>query len=185
MCALCCSIFRAMSFVIPTSLESKLCFFPKVMYGCESCTVKKAEKHQRNEAFKLVLKTLENPLDNMEIKPVNPKGNQLWVFIGRNDAEAEAPILWPPDVESWLTGKDLNAGKDWGQEKGVTEDETSWMASPTQWTWVWANSGRWWRTGKPGVLPSMGWQRGRHDWATTTTRDTSTAFRHTGGTREH
>ena len=84
----------------------------------------------------VVLKTLENPLDNMEIKPVNPKGNQLWIFIGRNDAEAEAPILWPPDVESWLIGKDLHAGKDWGQEKGVTEDEIGWMSSPTQWTWV-------------------------------------------------
>ena len=65
-------------------------------------------------------KTLESPL---EIKPVNPKGNQPWTFIGRTDTEAEAPILWPPDAKSWLTGKDPDAGKDWGQEKGAAEDE--------------------------------------------------------------
>ena len=67
--------------------------------------------------------TLESPLDCKEIKPVNPKGNQSWVFTGRRDAEAEAPILWPPDVKSQLTGKDPNAGKDWGQEKRAAEDE--------------------------------------------------------------
>ena len=59
----------------------------------------------------------------LEIKPVNPKGNQSWVFIGRTDAKAEAPILWPPDAKNWLIGKDLDAGKDWRQEKGMTEDE--------------------------------------------------------------
>ena len=64
-------------------------------------------------------KILENPLDSKEIKPVNPKGDQPWIFIGRIDAEAEAPILWPPDVKSWLTGKDPDAGKDWRKkEKG-------------------------------------------------------------------
>ena len=62
-------------------------------------------------------KTLESPLDNKEIKPVNHKGNQPWIFIGRADAEAEAPILWPPDVKSRLIRKDLDAGKDWGQER--------------------------------------------------------------------
>ena len=65
----------------------------------------------------------KTPLDCKEIKPVNPKGNQSWPYIGRTDAEAEAPILWPPDVKNWLIGKDLNAGKDWRQEKGMTEDE--------------------------------------------------------------
>ena len=66
----------------------------------------------------------ESPLDSKEIKPVNPKGNQLWIFIGRTDAEAEAPILWPSDAKSQLIGKDPDAGKDWKQrEKGVTEDE--------------------------------------------------------------
>ena len=69
-------------------------------------------------------KTLESSLDCKEIQPVNPKGNQSWIFIGRTDAEAEAPILWPPDRKYWLTGKDSDAGKDWRQEeKGTTEDE--------------------------------------------------------------
>ena len=69
-------------------------------------------------------KTLESPLDCKEIKPITPKGNQPWIFIGRTDAEAEAPILWPPDAKSWLVGKDPDAGKDWRwEEKGMTEDE--------------------------------------------------------------
>ena len=80
----------------------------------------------KNWCFWTVLleKTLESPLECQKIKPVHPKGNQSWIFIGRTDAEAEAPILWPPDVKNWLTGKDPDAGKDWGQEeKGTTEDE--------------------------------------------------------------
>ena len=69
-------------------------------------------------------KTLESPLELKEIKPVNPKGNQPWEFIGRTDAKAETPRLWPPHVKSWLIGKDSDAGRDWGQEeKGMTEDE--------------------------------------------------------------
>ena len=105
-------------------------------------------------------KTLESPLDYKEIKPVDPKGNQPWIFIGRTDTEA--PIFWPPDAKSRLTGKDPHAGKDWGQ--GETEDgDRGWMASLTQWTWVWANSGRQWREKKPGLLQSMGMQRVRHE----------------------
>ena len=69
-------------------------------------------------------KTLESPLDCKEIKPVHSKGDQSWILIGRTDAEAEAPIRWPPDVKSWLIRKDPDAGKDWRQkEKGMTEDE--------------------------------------------------------------
>ena len=68
-------------------------------------------------------KTLESPLDCKEIPPVHPKGDQSWVFIGRTNADAETPILWPPDMKSWLIWKDPDAGKDWGQEKGTTEDE--------------------------------------------------------------
>ena len=68
-------------------------------------------------------KTLESPLDCKEIQPVHPKGDQSWMFIGRTDAEAETPILWPPHAKSWLIGKDPDAGRAWGQEKGTTEDE--------------------------------------------------------------
>ena len=95
-------------------------------------------------------KTLESPLDCKEIKPVNPKINQSWLFIGRTDSEI--PILWPPDVKSQLTGKDPDAGKDWRwEEKGMTGWD-GWMASPTQRTWVWVHSGSWWWTVKPGML---------------------------------
>ena len=95
-------------------------------------------------------KTLESPLDCKGIQPVHPKGNRSWIFIGRTDAKAETPILWPLDVKNWLIGKDPDAGKDWRQE------EKGWqrMASPTQWTWVWISSRSWWWTGKPGVLQS-------------------------------
>ena len=110
----------------------------------------------------LLEKTLESHLDCKEIHPVNPKGNQSWIFIRRTDVEAETPILWPPDVKSWFIKKDPDAGKDWRQEKGTTGD--SWMASPPQWTWVWTSSRRRWRTGKPGMLMSMVSQRVRQDW---------------------
>ena len=86
--------------------------FPVVMFGCESWTRKKAEC-QRIDAFKTVVleKTLESPLDCKDIKSVNPEGNQLLIFIGRIDAEAEALILWPPHAKSWFIGKDPDGGK--------------------------------------------------------------------------
>ena len=93
-----------------------------IMYGCESWTVKKAER-QRIDAFELwcwrrLLK---------EIQPVHPKGDQSWVFIGRTDVEAETPILWPPDTKNWVIWKDPDAGKDWRwEEKGMSEDEMVW-----------------------------------------------------------
>ena len=112
-------------------------------------------------------KTLESPLDCKEIQPVHPKGNQSWVFFGRNDAKAKTPVLWPPHAKSWLIGKDSDAGRHWGQEeKGKTEDEMAGWQSPTRWTWVWVNSGSRWWTGRPGVLQFMGSQRVRHHWAT-------------------
>ena len=78
----------------------------------------------KNWCLWTVEKTLESPLGSKEIKLVNPKGNQSWIFIGRTDAEAEIPILWPPDMKSQLIRKDPDAGKDWKQkEKGVAEDE--------------------------------------------------------------
>ena len=109
-------------------------------------------------------KTLESPLDCKEIKAVNPKGNQLWIFIGRVDAEDEVPKLCLPDGKSWLIGKDPDAGKDWGQEGGDRWWD-DWIASLTQWTWVWANSGRYWRTGRLARCSLWGC-RVRHDLAT-------------------
>ena len=111
-------------------------------------------------------KTLESPLNSKEIQPVLPKGSHSWIFIGRADDEAEIPILWLPDVKNWLIWRDTNIGKVWRQENGTIEDEMVGWHYPTQWTWVWVNSGSWWWTGRPGVLQSMGSQRVRHDWAT-------------------
>ena len=112
-------------------------------------------------------KTLESPLDCKEIQLVHPKGNQSWIFIGRTDAEAETPILWPPDAKNWLIWKDPGC---WERLKAGGERNDrwwdGWMASPTQWMWVWVSSGSWWWTGKPGVLQSMWSQRVGHDWAT-------------------
>ena len=202
-----------------------------VMYGCESWTIKKAECW-RIDALELWCwrrllrvpwtskrsnQSREDSWESLgckEIKPVHPKGNQPWIFIGRTEAGAEAPIVWPLDAKIQLTGKDPDAGKYWREkEKGMTEYKmvgwhhrlighaaaaakslqscpTVWphrwqptrlplslgfsrqeywsglpLPSP-QWTWVWANSGRWWRTGKPGVLQTMGSERIGHDWVT-------------------
>jgi len=102
-------------------------------------------------SWALVLeKTLERPLHCKEIKPVNSKGNQSWIFIRRTDAKAEAPILWSPYAKSWR----LKAGGG-GDDRGWN----GCVASQTQWTWVWASFGSWWRTGKPGILQSMGMPR--------------------------
>ena len=118
----------------------------------------------------VLVNTLESPLDCKEIQPVHPIGNQSWIYIGRTDAEAETPILCPPDGNNWLIWKDPVAGKPRRlEEKGATEDETvgwhhhaPWWSS---WTWAWVNSGSWWWTGRPGVLQSLGSQRVRHNWA--------------------
>ena len=102
----------------------KALVFPAVMYGCESWTIRKAERW-RIDAFELwCWIRLSRVLNCKEIQPVHPKGNQPWIFIGRTDAEAEAPVLWPSDAKSWLIGKDPAAGEDWRQkEKGAKEDE--------------------------------------------------------------
>ena len=111
-------------------------------------------------------KTLESPWDCKEIQPVHPKRNQSWIFIGRTDAEGEIPILWPPDAKNWLIWKYPDAGKDWRQEeKGLTEDGMVGWHHLTQWTWAWASSRSWWRTGKPDVLQSKGLQS-QTCWAT-------------------
>ena len=118
-------------------------------------------------------KTLEIPLDSKEIKPVNPKGNQSWIFFGRTDAEAEAIILWPPDVKNWLIGKDPDVGKDWRQkEKGMTEDKmVGWhpdsvdmsLSKPREMV----KDREAWHAAVHGVAKSQTWLR---DWATTTDR---------------
>ena len=113
----------------------------------------------KNWCFQITVleKTLESPLDG-KIKPINSKGNQPWIFTGRTDDEAEAPILWPPDGKSQLIGEDPDAGKDWkakGEEAGGGWDGS--IASLTQWTWIWAKS--WDRAEEPGMLSSMGLQR--------------------------
>ena len=161
------TILKSRDTTLPTKVHLvQAMVFPVVMYGCESWIKKEAE-HWRIDAFelwywKLLLRV---PLDSKEIKPVHPKGNQSWKSIGRTDAEAETPVLWPPDVKNWPIGKDPDAGKDWRQEeKGTTEDELVGWHQPTQWTWVWASSRSWWWTGRPGMLQSMGSQRIRHDW---------------------
>ena len=117
-------------------------------------------------------KTLESPLDCKEIQPVHPKGNHPWIFTGRTDAEAEAPLLWQPDTKRWITGKDpdafgkmhLDRLKAGGEGGGRGWD--GYMASPTRWTWVWANSGRQWKTAVRGAAES---QTQFSKWATTTT----------------
>ena len=161
------SILKSRDITLPTKVcLVKAMVFPVVMYGCESWTVKKALP--KNWCFWTVVleKTLESPLDCKEIQPVHPKGDQSWLFIGRTDVEAETPIFWPPDVKSWLIGKDSDARRDWGQEvKGMTEDEMA-RWHQTRWTWVWVNSGGWWWTGRPGMLWFIVLQRVGHDWAT-------------------
>ena len=118
-----------------TTLPSKVhlviaMVFPVVIYGYESWTIKKTAP--TNWCFWTVVleKTLESPLDSKEIQTVHSKGNQPWIFIGRTDGETEAPVLWPPDAKSWLTGKDPDAGKDW-RPKETRAAEDGWLDSIT------------------------------------------------------
>ena len=118
-------ILKSSSITLPAKVHiGKTMVFPEVMQMSE--LDHKEGWVLKNLCFRYVVleKTLESPLDCKEIKPANPKGNQPWIFTGRIDPEAEAPILWPPDAKSQLTGNDADAGKDWGQqEKRATENE--------------------------------------------------------------
>ena len=137
--------------------------FPVVVYRCR--LESKEGRVLKNWCLRSVVleKSLENPLDCKEIQPVHPKGNQPWIFTERTDAEA--PILWPPHAKNCLIRKDPDAGKDGRQEeKGDNRGWDGWMASLTQRTCIWANSRRWWRSGKPGMLKSMAFRRVGHDW---------------------
>ena len=120
------SIFKSRDITLPIKVRLvKAMVFPVVMYGCESCDCEEVWAPKNWCFWTVVLeKTLESSLACKEIQLVHPKGNQSWIFIRRTDAEAETPILWPPDVKNWLTWKDPDAGKDWRwQEKETTEDE--------------------------------------------------------------
>ena len=117
----------------------------------------------KNWCFSTVVleKILKSPSDSKEIITVNPKGKQIWIFIGKTDTEAEAPILWPPDAKNWLIGKDPDTGKDWRQEKETTEDE---MAGWHHWQWaVFEQTLGERKTEECGVLQSLELQRVGHD----------------------
>ena len=119
------SILKSRDITLPAKVHLvKAMVFPVVTYRCESWTIKKAVC-QRIDAFELwYWRRLLSPLDCKEIQPVHLKGDQSWMFFGRTDIEAETPILWPPDVKSWLIWKDPDAGDNWGwEEKKTTEDE--------------------------------------------------------------
>ena len=120
------SILKSRDITLPTKVRLvKAMVFPVVMYGCESWTLKKAE-HWRIDAFEVWCwrRLLRIPLDCKEIQSVHPKGNQSWISTERTSAEAETPVLWPPDGKNWLIWKDPDAGKDWRWEKkGMTDDE--------------------------------------------------------------
>ena len=119
-------ILKSRDIALPTNVHIvKAMVFSVVMYGCQSWTIKKSECW-RIDAFELWCwrRLLKSPFDYKEIKPVNPKGNQSWIFIGRTEAETEAPILWPLDAKGQFIRKDPDSGKDWRQEeKGTTEDK--------------------------------------------------------------
>ena len=135
------SVLKSRDITLPTKVHNSL------SYGFSSSHVRMYELDHKegwvpkNWCFWTVVleKTLESPLDCKKIQPVNPKVDQSWVFTGRT--EAEAPIIWLPEGKSWLIGKDPDAGKDWGQEKGITEDEMVDSITDLMDT-VWANSGR-------------------------------------------
>ena len=144
------SMLKSKDFILPTKMHLvKAMVFSSSHVWMWKLDYKESWAPQ-NWCFWTVMleKTLESPLDSKEIQPVHPKGNQSWIYIGRTDVETETPILWPPDGKNWLIEKDPGAGKDWRQEeKGTNREWDGWMASLTQWTWVWAISGSWCWTG--------------------------------------
>ena len=117
------SILKSRDITLPANVcLVKAVVFLVVLYGCESWTMK--AECWRIDAFELwCWEDCWDPLGCREIKPINPKGNQFWIFIGRTDAEAKAPVVWPPDAKSQLFRKGPGAGKDWGQEKEMTENK--------------------------------------------------------------
>ena len=137
----------------PKHDDLRIHFYLDLFYGRESWDYKESWALKNSCFWTVVLeKTLESPLDYKEIQPLHPKGDQFWIFIGRTDVEAEAPILWPPLAKSWLVGTNWC----WeGLRAGGEGDSRGWdglMASPSRWIWVWVNSENWWWTGRPCML---------------------------------
>ena len=126
-------ILYSRDIILPKVCLVKAMVFPVIMYGCESWTVKKAEC-QRIDASELLENTLESSLDCKEIQPVHPKGDQSWVFIGRTDAKAETPILWPLHAKSDSLEKTLMLGAIGSRRRRDDRGCDGWMASPTEWT---------------------------------------------------
>ena len=149
------SILKSRAITLPTKIcLVKAMVLPVVMYGWE-LDYKESWAPKIWCFWTVVLeKTLENPLDCREIQPVHPKEHESWIFIGRTAADAETPILWPPDAKNWLFWKDPDAGLKVGGE-GDNRGWDLWIASLTRWTWVCASSGSWWWARKPGMLQSM------------------------------
>ena len=144
------------------TLLTKVCVSQR--YGFSGSHVWMWELNHK-EVWTVVLeKTLKSLLNSKEIKPVHPKGSQPWIFLVRTGAEAKAPGLWPIDVKSWKRPWCWNRLRARGEASNRGWD--GWRASLSQWTWVWANSGKQWRTGNPGILQLMGLKRVRHDWVT-------------------
>ena len=150
------SILKTRDITLPTKVHlAKAMVFPIVMSGCESWTRKKAER-RRIDAFELwCWRRFLSPLDCKEIQPNHPKGNQSWIFIGWTHAEAETPILWPPDTKNWLIGKDPGAGKDWRQEEKGKTAWDGWMASLIQWHEFEQNPGN--REGQGSLVCCSSW----------------------------
>ena len=158
------SILKSRDVTLPTKVLLVKAMVSSSHIWMWQCTMKKAEHLIIDSVELWCWRTLETPLDWKEIQPVNPKGNQSPIFIGRTDAEAETPALatWCEELTQrkrpWCWERLKAGGK--GDDRGGDR----WMASPTWWTWV--SSGSWWWTGKPGVLQSMGLHRVRHNWVT-------------------
>ena len=138
------SILKSRDITLWTKIHIvKAMVFLVVTYGCESWTIKKAERRWIDTFELWCWRRRKSPLDCKEIQPVHPKGNQSWIFTGRTDVEAETPKLWPPDVKNWLFWEDPDAGKDWRQEeKETTQDELGGWHHRLNGR-VWASSGSW------------------------------------------
>ena len=158
------SIFKSRDITLLTKVcLVKAMVFPVVMYGCESWTVKKAER-QRIDAFELWCwrRLLRVPWTARTSNQSHPKGDQSWVFFGSTDAKAETPILWPPHAKNWLIGKDSDARRDWGQEeKGTTEDEMAgWNHRLNEHEFVWTPGAG---DGQGGLACCNSWGRKESD----------------------